>query len=331
MPKGRTPTDALRPLQLEPKASPRLWGGSRLPTLVPGFAGLELEEPIGEAWLVYAENRVVAGRYRGRTLQEVADELGEALLGRRSLERYGSKVPLLAKFIDAADELSIQVHPDDAYAREREAASGHLGKSEAWYILEAEPGARVVWGLKREVSRAEVQRAAEAGELEPLLNSVPVAPGEVIYNPPGTLHAIGAGILLFEIQQSSDLTYRLYDYGRRDRGGELRELHLDKALEVLTLAPGQRAKVPPQVLSDSVTRLVAAPQFVMERWEMRRTIRQKTDGETLELWTVLSGELTLTAGESRLELTRAASVVLPAQLGAYQWAGEGTLLRCYLP
>ena len=324
-------TPALYPLKLVPQPSPRLWGGERLKTLVPSFADLQTDEPIGEAWLVYAQDEVANGTLQGQTLQAAADLWGEMLLGSSSVARYGSQIPLLAKFLDAADKLSIQVHPDDAYAKRKEADTGYLGKVEAWYILAAEPDAHIIWGFSQDVDEETVRSAVEAGDLEDYLNFVPVAAGDVIYNPAGMVHALGAGILLFEIQQSSDLTYRLYDYNRRGNDGELRELHLDKGLEVATLRAEQNAKVPPQSLSETVTQLVHSEYFVMERWEIKETVRSATAPTSLEIFVMLEGEITLSAMGETYGLEPSDAVVLPALLGPYQLSGRGELLRCYLP
>lgn len=218
-------------MELEPQFKPRVWGGRRLAERF----GLETDEPIGEAWVVFDENKVASGPYAGRVLAEVLPELGEAFLGRAVVERYGYRLPLLVKFLDTADWLSVQVHPDDAYARAHEAESGWLGKAEAWVVLEAEPGAQIVYGVKRPVTRKELRAAALDGSILELLNFAPVRAGDVIYVPPGTIHALGPGLLVLEVQQRSDLTYRLYDYGRG------RALHLDRALDVARLEP-----TPPQ-------------------------------------------------------------------------------------
>jgi mannose-6-phosphate isomerase len=252
-------------------------------------------------------------------------------LGTRSTARYSLKVPLLAKFLDAAEPLSVQVHPDDAYAAAREAASGHLGKAEAWLVLEAERGSSVVWGFSRPVTKGEVRARATAGTLEEVLNVVPVSPGDVIYNPAGTVHAVGAGLLIFEIQQASDLTYRLYDYGRTDAGGQPRELHLDKALDVLELGREGQPKLRPRHTGEGVAELARTPHFLMERLEVSGEMSAQTGGETLHLLTVLAGEPVLDWEGGRLELSPAASVVVPAALGAYRLVGEGTLVRCSLP
>ena len=214
-------------IELEPQFKPRVWGGRRLAERF----GLDASEPIGEAWMVFDENRIASGPYAGRVLAEVLPRLGEAFLGRAVVERYGHRLPLLVKFLDTADWLSVQVHPDDAYARTHEAESGWLGKAEAWVVLEAEPDARVIYGVKRPLTREELRAAAQDGTILELLNFVPVQQGDVIYVPPGTIHALGPGLLVYEVSQRSDLTYRLYDYGRG------RELHLDRALDVARLEP----------------------------------------------------------------------------------------------
>lgn len=321
---------ALYPLKLSPSPSERLWGGTRLREFVPSFKDLKTADPIGEAWLVYSENKIENGLYQGKTLQELASDLGESLLGSKSTERYGNKVPLLAKFIDADQALSIQVHPDDSYALSKEAETGHLGKVEAWYIMSAKPEASIIWGFKDELSHEEIRVAIKEGRLEQHLNTVPVKAGDVIFNPAGTVHAIGAGIFLFEIQQSSDLTYRLYDFNRRDAAGRLRDLHVDKALEVSDLSPGEHAKVKPEKRSDTVTTIVSSEHFVAEKWQISGETGHQTSASSLELITVLEGEIGIEAGGSSLVGKQADSFVLPAALGSLTLNGQGSIMRCYL-
>ena len=317
------------PLELDRYLSPRLWGGDRLVSF------LNLSEPagdelLGEAWTVYSENRILNGPLQGKTLADVTAELGADLIGTAPSERYGDTFPLLAKFIDAADKLSIQVHPDDAYAHEHEADTGH-GKSEAWLILEAAPDAHIIWGFKDALTPAEVKAAAREERLEPHLNFVPVKAGDVVYNPAGTVHAIGAGIFLFEIQQASDLTYRLYDYGRKDSSGKPRELHLDKALDVADLTPGEHALLTPKPLGDGKTELLKTEFFAAERWEVSGDMQASTDPTSADLLSAVSGELSVRAGDTEVTLTQGGSCVVPAALGAYSVSGEGVLLRCYVP
>ncbi|MEM6429497.1 MAG: type I phosphomannose isomerase catalytic subunit [Deinococcota bacterium] len=323
----------LYPLQLERILSPRLWGGSRLQTrLHVDYEPEDGGDPLGEVWQAYKESIVQNGHLAEQSLAQVAETYEGALLGERSVARYGKAVPLLAKFIGAEASLSIQVHPDDSYAKRVEAASGHLGKTEAWYILEAEPDAHVLWGFNETMTPEGVREAISEEKLEQFVNIVPVRPGDVIYNPAGTLHAIGAGIVLFEIQQSSDLTYRVYDYGRRDGQGNLRELHVDKALEVLDYSAGNRAKILPKQLDATTTELIRVEAFAMERWDVAGERHAQTSETSLEILTLLDGTLSLSCeAADAMTLGAGETVLLAANLGDYQLAGEASLLRCFLP
>ena len=323
----------LYPLLTQPRLAHPIWGGTTL------AAWLDLAEPrperLGEIWLVYDTNPVVNGPLAGQTLADVARAYSAALIGERTMARYGADVPLLAKFIDAADRLSIQVHPDDAYAHTHEASTGFHGKTEAWHIIHAAPGADVIYGLARPASRTELAAAIAAYELEPLMRRLPVAAGDTIFVPAGTLHAINAGIVLFEIQQKSDLTYRVYDYGRRDPATGLpRELHVAKALDVAGLAPAPYGAIPPLVLTDGCELLVACPYFALERWSPREPVVTPVDGGTFEILTVCDGAALLRWRDGALDLRRGDAAVIPASLGDYTLAPVTDtlcMLRVYVP
>lgn len=323
----------LTPLRTEPRIVEPIWGGTRL------AAWLALPEPrparLGETWQVFDTNVVAEGPFAGRTLAELVAEHGAALVGTITTRRYGADFPLLAKFIDANDRLSIQVHPDDAYAHSREAHTGFHGKTEAWYILDAAPGATVTYGLSRPSSRAEFAAAVADGTVEALMGQLPVAAGDVIFVPAGTLHAINAGIVLFEIQQKSDLTYRVYDYGRRDaKTGQLRELHLEKSLDVSVFAPAPGGKVAPIALSPGRDLLIACDYFALERWHGAFPRRGQTEPGSFEILTILDGPARLGWSAGSMTLARGASVVLPADLGDWVVAPAGaelTFLRAYVP
>lgn len=323
----------LTPLRTERRLVEPIWGGTRL------ASWLNLPEPrparLGETWQVFDANVVVEGPLAGRTLAELAAEHGAALVGERSARRYGADFPLLAKFIDANDRLSIQVHPDDAYAHSREAHTGFHGKTEAWYILDAAPGATVTYGLSRPSSREEFAAAVAAGTVEELMGQLPVAPGDVVFVPAGTLHAINAGIVLFEIQQKSDLTYRVYDYGRRDaKTGQPRELHLEKALEVSSFAPAPGGKVAPLALEPGRDLLIACEYFALERWAGAAPRGGRTDPGSFEILTLIAGDGELGWAGQRMRLAQGDSVVLPASLGEWALAPSGaelTFLRAYVP
>ncbi len=319
---------ALSPLILERKLDSRLWGGDRLGD----WLGLpSAPAHLAESWQVYEHNRVAEGPFAGRTLADLSQEHGVALLGTRPFAR--GDFPLLAKFIDAADHLSVQVHPDDAYAHTVEAASGFHGKTEAWYILRAAPGADLIHGLTRPTNRDEVAAALHDGTLMELMRRSPAHAGDTVFVPAGTIHAINAGIMLFEIQQKSDLTYRVYDYDRRDANGQLRELHVERALDVSNFGEQPPALVAPSPIDDVRTLLVECPYFAMERWEVRAPLPASTDPGSFEILTVVDGAAELVWPEGARTLVRGESVVLPAALGMYQLNPEGaaTLLRCIVP
>ena len=321
------------PLRTERKLVAPLWGGSRLP------AWLNLPPPrperLGETWQVFETNRVTDGPFAGHTLAALVATHGAALVGTRTAARYGADFPLLAKFIDAGDRLSLQVHPDDYFAHNYEAHTGFHGKMEAWYILDAAPNATVTYGLNRPCTQAEFAAAVAAGSVETLMNQLPVAPADVIFVPAGTIHAINAGILLFEIQQKSDLTYRVYDYGRVDgKTGLPRELHLAKALAISNFDPTQQGKVQPLALTPNRDLLIACPYFALERWTCRAALTSTTDPASFEILTVIGGTGTLQWPTGTMTLAHGESVVLPATLG--EWAiapldHELTLLRAYVP
>ena len=218
----------LYPLKLVPVPKEILWGGSKLKERYHKTAPFE---KLAESWELTVRpaemNTIENGSAAGMTLEEYIRRAGYGIV---SPHYDGSRFPLLIKFIDACDRLSIQVHPDDAYALAHE---GELGKTEMWYIVEAEPGASLVYGLNPSVTEKDFAGAVHAGKIGETLRQVPVHAGETYFIPSGQIHAIGAGILIAEIQQNSNVTYRVYDYDRRQADGSLRQLHTEKALDVV--------------------------------------------------------------------------------------------------
>lgn len=233
------------------------WGGDGLRR---AFHKEIPDERTGESLEVSAIPGLESRDEAGRTLTELIALYGDRLTG----PGYGSPFPLLLKLLDARDTLSVQVHPDNAYAARTE---GKLGKTEAWHILRAEEGAELVYGVKAGVTREELTRASRAGAaVEALLRRVPVQAGETYYIPAGTVHAIGKGIMLYEIQQSSDVTYRFYDWERRDAGGNKRELHLEKAIDVTRL-DYQGGAAREERIAPGRYRLLNERYFSLERFE----------------------------------------------------------------
>ena len=335
---SRPDADAGRPgpVLLRPSFVRRLWGGDALPAWL-GEAPPPGDEPVAEAWLAHGGSEIATGPWAGRTVAEWIRRHGADVIGSASLARYGPTMPLLAKFLDAADDLSVQVHPNDAAAAARHPGSGHLGKTESWRVVHAAPGARVVWGLREPVPEERLRRAAREGTIGTLLRTVPVATGQAVHNPAGTIHAVGAGLLLYELQQASDLTYRLWDYGRHGADGTPRALHLDDALAVADRSGAGDPLVPPRSGPDGWTVRVACPFYRLEERRLnvgddpvRCATRDGKDGSgELHLITIVDGHATLTAeaGRDPLALTEGATVLVPASAGRYRLEGSGTALR----
>lgn len=232
------------PLLLRPSGKDYLWGGRRLNDEFE--KGIELT-PLAETWECSTHPDgpcyVAQGTEAGKTLAQVLRAHPEYLGLRHSGE---DTLPILIKFIDAKQDLSVQVHPSDAYAQERE--NGQLGKTEMWYVLDAGKNAKLVYGLRQDMTRETLKKTITDGTIMKYLQKVPICKGDVFFIPAGTIHAIGAGALVAEIQENSNLTYRLYDYDRVDKSGKKRQLHIDKALEVADLHGSAEPKQPMRVL-----------------------------------------------------------------------------------
>jgi mannose-6-phosphate isomerase len=318
----------LYPLRIEPRFVERIWGGMALATELGKPA--PADKPIGESWEIYDENRVLNGELAGQTIAELRGTMGRELTGHVSPEAL---FPLLTKLIDAREALSVQVHPDDSFACLLEGEPN--GKTECWYVIEATPGAELTYGFARATSADEYAGLVAEGRLENVLRSLPVRAGDVVYIPAGTVHAIGAGIVLFELQQTSDVTYRIYDWNRRDAAGKSRELHVDKAQQVLNFDRETAGIVRPlRHAGSSCSTLVAAPYFSLEKVE--------ATGEQISTYNspvgvcALSQALTVSVGDISVVLDRYSSLVIPAAAGTYTIAdadtGEsGSALVAYVP
>lgn len=300
--------DAIYPYSIEPKETPAIWGGD---ALVKHFGKkADPNAKIGESWECWDENHVLNGSEAGKTIADLRTELGPTFLGDLDPKQL---FPILTKIIDARDALSVQVHPDDAYAQRVE--HQHNGKTECWYILSADDGAELVYGWKRNTTRAEYERRVADGTLGDILRRVPVKPGETYYLPAGTLHAIGAGIILFETQQASDLTYRIFDWNRVGADGKPRDLHVKKAADVLNYHQGTRG--PAETIAYHYegldrTALVGSSHFIVERVVATdEAASLETDARPAIVMT-LEQPMALRAGDVVLELERYQTALVPA-------------------
>ena len=263
----------MRPLKFHPILKQTLWGGERIIPYKELASGLSR---VGESWelsgMPGSESVVAEGPWAGSTLSELIGRFGAELLGKANYARFGQEFPLLVKFIDAREDLSIQVHPDDELARKRH---GKSGKCEMWYVLEAEPGASLLTGFSRPIAPAEYERRVADNTLTDVLNRQAIASGDVFYLPAGRVHSIGKGSFIVEIQQSSDITYRIYDFDRRDAAGNSRELHTELAREAIDFESSENSRITYAPENNQEVRLVTTPYFTTSLYTL--TARTRCD------------------------------------------------------
>ena len=306
------------PLVFEPILKPKIWGGRRLEKTL--NKPLPPDEAVGESWEVadLEEDQSVVrdGPARGKTLGQLVKEWGADLLG--SAELFEGRFPLLIKYLDAREHLSVQVHPDEAMAR-RLGGSVRV-KNEAWYVVDAEEDGCIYRGFKTGVAREDFLAAVENGTVASTLNRIPVKPGQCYFLPSGTVHALGAGVLVAEIQTPSDVTYRVYDWDRVDPAtGRGRELHIPEALECASFEPFDAGPEERSHVADvwtSATRLITCGSFIVERVRMTEGLDQPLRSAHLAIWMVLdgTGRIRLSSRSAPREFRRGDTVVLPAGL-----------------
>jgi mannose-6-phosphate isomerase len=317
-------TTELYPLQLKPEFHARVWGGRRLAEVL----GAELPPgPIGESWSMGTENVVQNGPWAGQTLGALVAAQPDAILGRTVRASGRDDLPLLFKILDANDLLSIQVHPDDRYARS--VAGAAFGKTEAWYILDAAPGAYVIHGFTRPVTPDEIRAGLGDGSITGLLRKVELHAGDSLLVPAGTVHAIGGGLLLAEIQENSNITYRLYDWGRP------REMHVEESLAVLHPRPPGYGPATPLDVADAggtIRYLVACRHFAYQALEVQDRLDLHTERRSLHVLFCYAGEATVHYRDQAIPIAPGQTLFIPAGLGAYAVAGAGArLLRAFVP
>jgi len=304
-------------LQFEPILSKRVWGGTRLHTEL----GKAPTANIGESWELSGVEGHISKLLSGEDLNQLIERWGASFLGEKVVEEYGNQFPLLFKFIDAAQDLSVQVHPDDAYAQKHH---NSFGKTEMWYIMHADPGARLIMGFKPGVDSATYLQALDAGTLADILHEVHVKAGDAFYISPGTVHAIGGGILLAEIQQTSDLTYRMFDWNRMGLDGKPRQLHTAHALEVMNLEPVS-TKLEEQVLTESERLIKQSPYFTTTVLRFNGKLsRDHSRLDSFVVYMCVEGTATVQVAHERVQLKRGQTVLIPAAVATVELYGEET-------
>ncbi len=320
----------LYPLTFQPLFKRYLWGGRRLGDVLHKTIGPETD--YAESWEI-ADHRqgqsiVANGPLAGTTLHELVATRGSELLGRHAPQ---SRFPLIFKYLDCQRDLSVQVHPNDAAAALLNPPD--LGKTEAWLVLAANPGSRIYAGLQSDCGKAALASAIDAGQIEACLHSFAAAPGQCVFIPAGTVHALGAGLVVAEIQQASDTTYRLYDWNRLGPDGQPRQLHIRESLDAIDdTAIAIKPREPQSTDRPHVQRLVACDKFILDRWQLSGEPATIGGDNRFHILSVLSGTLNLTA-PAQLSLSIGQTALLPASLGptSITTTAPATAIDMYLP
>jgi mannose-6-phosphate isomerase len=326
--KGFAKVKMMYPLLLKPPIKDYLWGGTKLKT----DFGFETEkEIVAEAWMLSCHkdgmNIVMNGEYKGKTINDVLEIWGKSALGKNA-EKF-SYFPILIKLIDAKQKLSVQVHPDDKYALSVE---GEYGKTEMWYVVDCEPRAKLAYGFKKKIDKNEFEQRIKDNTLDEVINYVPVKKGEVFFIKAGTMHAIGEGILIAEVQQNSNTTYRVSDYGRLGADGKPRELHVEKALEVTKLEHphipyGNIGKVF-MYGENTIRELSTCDKFSANLLSLNTTIDLYSSKSFISL-VVLNGSVNIVSNDTGICAKKGSSIFIPAGLEV-SLVGQAEILYSYV-
>jgi len=317
----------LYPFQFEPILKDRIWGGEKLKTF--------LNKPItskitGESWElsdVEGDVSVIAnGDLKGKSLTDVINEFPDELLGIKIHKDFGKKFPLLFKYLDAREDLSIQVHPNDELAKKRH---NSFGKTEMWYVMQADEDARIIVGFKEKSSPEEYLKSIEEKNILSILNSVEAKQGDVFFLPTGTVHAIGAGLVIAEIQQTSDITYRIYDFDRKDANGNTRELHTDLAVEAInynttdTQKHYSKTENRPNVMVD-------CPYFTTSFIPLDGKSEVAKDGNCFTVYMCVDGNFSIESNGEAFDYKKGDTVLMPAALKTFTLNGKASVLEIYI-
>ncbi len=324
---------ALYPLTFTTIYKDKLWGGQKIRTILGKDFG-DLPN-CGETWEISGVKGNVSvvdqGHLAGQSLRELIQEFKDRLVGKRVYEKFGDEFPLLVKFIDANDWLSIQVHPDDALAKKRH---NSFGKTEMWYIMQADPGSMLITGFNREMDKESYQQVYEAGELNDVLNQETAETGDVFFLPAGRVHTIGKGLLLAEIQQTSDITYRIYDFDRKDDQGNTRELHVEEALDAIDYTKYEEYKTPYDQKDNEAVHVVKSDYFHTRKMSLTERFSRDYSGlDSFVILVVVEGSGTLGAGEVTRDIKAGQALLIPAELPgvSFEPAGKLVLLEAVVP
>ncbi|WP_459212836.1 type I phosphomannose isomerase catalytic subunit [Aquimarina rhabdastrellae] len=317
-------------LKFEPILKEKIWGGTKLHKVLNKAS----ENPnIGESWEisdVEGDYSVVnSGPFKGKTLKELLEQFGETLVGKKNYTRFGNKFPLLIKFIDAKEDLSVQLHPDDIIAKKKH---NSLGKTEMWHIVQADPNANIIIGFNQKVNQEVYQKHVTEKDITAILNYEPVTEGDTFFVYSGLIHAIGKGVMLAEIQQTSDITYRVYDWDRTDANGNSRELHQEEALEAIDFTTEKEYKVQYNTQPNELASMVKCEHFTTNVIEVAQELSLNHETyDSFVIYMCVKGEVTISSIENEFTIKQGETVLVPASINNVTVKGtKGKLLQVYV-
>lgn len=317
----------LYPLQFNAILKERIWGGEKLKTQ---FNKHSTSETTGESWEISAVEGDVSivsdGAFKGKKLTELIESWPNEILGASVYKRFGTQFPLLFKFLDAKKDLSIQVHPNDELAKERH---NSFGKTEMWYVMQADNEARIIVGFKENSNKEEYVNHLDKNNLVSILNEIEVKEGDVFFLETGTVHAIGAGLVIAEIQQTSDITYRLYDFDRQDADGNKRELHIDLALEAINYQKIETQKIYFKENNQS-NEVVDCPYFTTKFIPLSGTMEVSKNGESFTVYMCVEGNFSIEMDGAKYSYQKGETVLIPAALNKLVLSGTASILEIYI-
>lgn len=320
----------LYPLKFLPQPKYRIWGGNQLNSVLPKEFQIE---NLGEIWCLSGVSGNVSvvknGSLKGKNLNEIIEIFQDKLLGKNVSEKFGIDFPLLIKFLDAAQPLSVQVHPNDEIAKR---LHNSFGKSEMWYVMNADENAEIIIGFEEGIKKEDYSEHLKNETLEEILHKVPVAKGDAVYIPAGRVHAIGKGIVLAEIQQTSDVTYRIYDYNRIDKDGEKRELHTDLALEAIDFKSIKEIKTNYKKKENKFSELIDSPYFTTQIFEGNKSVEINGNDE-FKIYICIEGNANFKTDNSTTELNKYECLLMPACINSFEIIpkNNSTLIEVKVP
>jgi mannose-6-phosphate isomerase len=323
---------SLYPLKFKPQAKTTVWGGNKLNTLF--NKPFPATEKIGESWELSAVQRnlsvVTNGFLKGNTIEELVEVYLGELVGEKNYERFGIEFPILVKLIDASETLSVQVHPDDEAARIRHNA---YGKTEMWHVLQADDGAGLYVGFNRNLTATEFYDRIQNNTLLETLNFVNVKPDDTFFITPGTIHAIGKGIVLAEIQQTSDITYRIYDWGREHNPATARAMHVEQAIDIIDYVKKSEAKIDYAILPNEPVQLVDSPYFVTNLVDINQPLtRNLSSNDSFVIYVCVGGSVAVQCDKHSETITKGETILIPAAIADFTLlpSPEAKLLETYI-